>query len=294
MSFNNTQNSYASATTQGMFSTKDCAIVIDAIDEIPVREYTLALAKKIDSSSIKAVSRISQKRICFYLSNTSQVMQITQNNNNELKIGSRVLKIKPLTNATKRIIFSNVFLDVTHQMLHDKLIEYGITPRSSITFIRAGYNDTGLSHINSFRRQVYIDEKDLDKLPSDFKNQANSTTWHIFVSTDIIKCFVCKSESHTSKHCPSNNVNSTETFSNLNKINSDKQKIPESPKPLTSIESKSKKDNPTEETIALDSTTENMDFEEFKTPQDPSSPTKKRPLSVVESTISSLDSNSKS
>ncbi|KAK2574834.1 hypothetical protein KPH14_012937, partial [Odynerus spinipes] len=72
-----------------------------------------------------------------------------------------------------------------------------------------GIDEPGFTHITSFRRQVFIDPDDIEKLPKEFTINYEETLYHIYVSTDKITCFVCKQDGHTAKYCKVNTGNIT-------------------------------------------------------------------------------------
>ena len=86
----NSSQSYSNVTSQS-FPTKECAIVLDSIEGVPVREYTYALARKIDPKLIRSASKISQQRVCFYLTTKEIARQLTQEENNKLTVSSSIL-----------------------------------------------------------------------------------------------------------------------------------------------------------------------------------------------------------
>ncbi|PSN40972.1 hypothetical protein C0J52_22711 [Blattella germanica] len=70
----NPSQSYSTITQSG--PTKDQAIVIEAHDGIPIKDYIYAIGKLTDPTNIRFVSRISNNRICIYLANKKSVEEI--------------------------------------------------------------------------------------------------------------------------------------------------------------------------------------------------------------------------
>ena len=60
--------SYAQITQQIQTPTNEQAIVLDAIEDVPVHDYARAIGKIIPPINIKFISRISHSRVCMYLS----------------------------------------------------------------------------------------------------------------------------------------------------------------------------------------------------------------------------------
>lgn len=60
-------STYAKVTKQDTFPTKEQAIVMDAIDDVPLSEYIVAIRKVINLANIKFASKISMNRFCIIL-----------------------------------------------------------------------------------------------------------------------------------------------------------------------------------------------------------------------------------
>lgn len=198
---------YATAVQQEKCPTKEQAIVLDSIDDLTIEDYCVEIGKFVLPINIKFVSRISQKRVCLYLSTVELadklVLEIKQ-----IKIKEHQLTIQPLYTKTKRILISNVQPLIPSSVIENELASCGITPMSKITHIKASsITTTGFSHLMSFRRQVYIQPEDISKLPETLKISYDDMASWIYFSTDKLICFKCKEEGHTQKFCK-NQLNS--------------------------------------------------------------------------------------
>ena len=189
---------YAHVAQQVQVPTKDLGIVLDSIDGIPVQEYALAVGKIIDPSHIKFISRIFQGRVCLYLNSKETVDKLLETQP-KVKIGSMLLEIRPLMSKAKRIIISNVSPIITNELILEQLSKLGILPCSPISYIRVGISDPRFSHILSFRRQMYINPKDVTKLPPSIPIHCEDTLYYIYLSADKLSCFICKEEDHLAK-----------------------------------------------------------------------------------------------
>lgn len=190
---------YSSMIQQDKFPTNEQAIVFEDIEGLTVQNYTTGLGSLIGKEHVRFVSRTSH-RIVVYLDSKELADKLTENNT-KVNIGSHSLLIRPLITKSKRIIISNVCPIIPHTHIENELAKLNITPASKILFIRAGITEPGYSHVLSFRRQVYIQPGDEDKLPSSLKISYDNSTYWIYFSTQKIVCFLCKEEGHLARYC---------------------------------------------------------------------------------------------
>ena len=184
------------------FPKKEQAIVTDAVDGLQIKDYVLAVRKLIGPQNIKFASRISQGRVCLYLS-TQELADTITALGSKVNIGSHTLPLRLLVSKAKRIILSNVCPIISHSVIEKKLLEFDITPTSQITFLRAGINEPEYAHIMSFRRQMYIKPEDVSKLPESLQINFEDTFYWIYPSSEKLTCFICKGEGHLARHCQS-------------------------------------------------------------------------------------------
>lgn len=197
--------------------TKEQAIIIESHEGITITEYVMAVGELINPSNIRFISRISNGRICIFLS-SKQLVEEMVNKYPKILIKNVSLEIRPLLTKNKRVIISNVCPVIPNYVIEEKLLQIGITPMSSITHIRAGISAPGFSHILSFRRQMYVQAEDFDKLPESLQIQYEGTNYWLYFSSDIPNCFICKSEGHLAKQCPTTN---SETQNNVTSFSTD-------------------------------------------------------------------------
>lgn len=191
------------AASMQSFPTKEQAIVIESHDGITIKEYVIAIGKLTNPSNIRYVSRISNGRICIFLSSKKCVEDLILTNP-KILINNISLEVRPLLTKNKRIILSNVCPVIPNHEIEEKLLKLGVKPTSKITPLRAGLSIPGFSHILSFRRQMYIQNEDFAKLPETIQIEYEGTYYWIYFSTDSPTCFLCKTEGHLAKHCPDN------------------------------------------------------------------------------------------
>ena len=184
------------------FPKKEQAIVTDAVEGLQIKDYVLAVGKLIGPQNIKFASRISQDRVCIYLSSQDLAGKITAPGS-KVNIGSHTLSLRLLVSKAKRIILSNVCPIIPHSVIEKTLLEFDITPTSQITFLRAGIHEPEYAHIMSFRRQMYIKPEDVSKLPESLQINFEDTVYWIYPSSEKLTCFICKEEGHLARHCQS-------------------------------------------------------------------------------------------
>ncbi|KAK2586113.1 hypothetical protein KPH14_008391 [Odynerus spinipes] len=195
--------SYASATANTSFLKKDQAIVIEAIEGTPIKEYISGISKLIKPQDIRFASRISNNRICVYFSSKKVVEEICKYKT--IRIGINDLEVRPLITPSSRIIISNVCPVIPHDTIKEALITKGINLSSNISFLRAGFYEPELNHILSFRRQVYTKPDSLPLLPETMGIEYDGTKYWIYLSTESTTCFLCHKEGHIAKVCPNHN-----------------------------------------------------------------------------------------
>lgn len=198
------QNNYSRAVKQpapNMFPKKDQAIILNTQDELKVADYIIAIGNIVQPKNIIFASRISNNRICVYLSSVEHVNNIVDNHN-IIKIGEHNLTVRRLITPAKRIILSNVCPSIPHKIIEQALQHTNIQPVSPISFLKATYISEEYNHILSFRRQVYIKPDENLQLPPTILIEYEDIAYRIFLCYDDITCFICKNKGHISKQCP--------------------------------------------------------------------------------------------
>lgn len=208
--FNNDSPNYASAIQSKNNIIGEQSILIDSLVDASHEECILALSEIVPTSKIRFSSRIANNRICVYLDSKQTVDKIIESKKC-IVVNHQIIPIRPYVPRNKRIVFSNVHPLIDDSLLETELKKINVKILSPITSVRNGFSSKILSHIISFRRQVYIDPEDLLKVPSRISIDLDDTTFWIYISSDSSACFDCKQEGHIAKNCPNR--------SNLNKNN---------------------------------------------------------------------------
>lgn len=192
---------YAKVTMQSLFPKKENAIIIDSANSAPIVEFIEKLSTKVNPSHIKFASKISNNRLCVYLSSKDVADDLVYNHKN-IVVANQVFPIRPLISRNKRIILSNVCPSIPHQVIEEALLTFGVKTVVPLTFLRAGFNNPNLSHILSFRRQTFVSPDDEHKLPESFQVFMDNVPHWIYVTPDVPICFLCKNQGHIAKNCP--------------------------------------------------------------------------------------------
>lgn len=87
---------FSQVLKNSQFPKKDQAIILNHINELNKVDYARAVANIVDAENIIAISKISNNRICVYLSSKELVDKITANDTIEIQgndVGGRSEKI---------------------------------------------------------------------------------------------------------------------------------------------------------------------------------------------------------
>lgn len=226
-----------------MSPKKEEAIIIDSMEGLSNDDYLDGLESLISIENVRFVSKISGKRVCIFLNSKSLVEQL---NGQKIKVKEHTVSIRPLIEKNKRVVISNVYPMIPHELILDLLKNSGINPVSPMQHIRAGLNKQGRSHVLSFRRQIYIKEEDVPLIPETLKVVYDNTPYWVYLSTESTNCFLCKQSGHVAKQCPEyqetseENLNLTLTKENSTVQHNKPHEVPD----MASINSKGQKRPP--------------------------------------------------
>lgn len=192
--------------------TKKQAIVMHAVESLKLFDYIKALSEIVGPKNILFASKISNQRICIYLSNIEIVDDLIKTYD-KITIGDIEIPIRRLINPAKRIIISNVCPHIPNNIVESALKNLGLKLASPVSHLRAGFPGNEFAHILSFRRQVYISpiQDNNSPLPSTLLISYEDTEYRIFLSDDNMVCFICKEKGHLASNCP----NTTQSHTDL-------------------------------------------------------------------------------
>ena len=116
------KSTYSAVASQLLNLSKEHAIVFDSVSNFTVKDYTLALGKVIGPSNIRFSSRISQGRICFYLSTIDLVNKTVVIREFKLVNDAKeehTVEARPLVSQAKRVTISNVKPEIPNSFLEE-------------------------------------------------------------------------------------------------------------------------------------------------------------------------------
>lgn len=180
---------------------KDQAIIINALPDVQFKQYLIALGSIINPTTIISASRISQQRICVFFNTKENALQLIKNHKT-LRIQNQTTAIRSYITPTHRLLIWAMPV-IPHQMIIDKLKQHGAEPTSDMYNVSAGLNETGFSHIKSFRRFIFVKENH-PTLPESIDITYDNEIHKVFITTDDTKCNKCQKYGHETQNCRSN------------------------------------------------------------------------------------------
>lgn len=194
------RTSYSNVAKTVKFPKKDQAIVFPSKEEFQAKEYVIALGETIGPEHILYAGRMSNNRVCIYLTSKEKVESFITVHGG-INIRDEFITARKLIAPAKRLILSNVQPCIPHYVIEDALKSNGLKLVSSMSFIGFGIPDDRYRHIGSHRRQIYVAEDDSAIFPSSLVITFEGEEYRIFISDDKIICFKCKSEGHVAAKC---------------------------------------------------------------------------------------------
>lgn len=147
---------------------------MNSLEGLTIRDYALGIGSIIGPTNIHYILKISQGRVCTFLS-SEEIARHLVDKQKSVIICTHTIELRAYVSRTKRLILSNVSPLIPCRILEAKFSDHNVTRKSSITYMKSGFNDIGYTHLRSFRRSVYIDPEDVNKLPPTFKSKERRT-----------------------------------------------------------------------------------------------------------------------
>lgn len=194
--------------TQVLFPGKETAVLFPSVDGFTVEAYTRAAAALVGGRNIIAASRISHGRICIYLATKAVVDEFLADHGG-ITITDVFVPARRLKTPAERLVLSNVAPCIPHAVLEAEIARlYAVV--SPMSFVSLGIRDPALSHVISFRRQVYVVRNEQDVVPDSFLVAYDGESYRIFASFDDVRCYRCKGHGHLSRRCPTLQADATQ------------------------------------------------------------------------------------
>lgn len=210
---------------------KEQGLSVDAFDNSTVDDYLTAIRQKLpENSSVTHISRITKGRVGFFVESVKTAEYLLTAENNILTVCGRNTFIRPLYEKAKRVIISNVSPILPNKYILQKLRDMGVIPKSKITLVKAGSQDPENKNVHSWRRQMFVDADDVDKLPGSATFNYMDINFHIFFTTQSMTCFFCKEAGHLVKNCP---AYAAQQQKQLSQLNEEPPILPAASTPLT-------------------------------------------------------------
>lgn len=184
-----------------VYPRKDQAIILNSIDGVPIKDYIVSLGKAVQPKNILFASRISNNRVCIYLTSKDIVTKFMTDHGG-ITIGDIFISSRRLITPARRVILSGVSPCIPHEVIEQVLQENNVKTVSPVSYVGVGLGLPEYSHVYSFRRQVFIVPDDSVSLPSSLIVNFDEDSFRIFLATDELRCFSCKEVGHISKNCP--------------------------------------------------------------------------------------------
>ncbi|KAI5756508.1 hypothetical protein M8J77_025578 [Diaphorina citri] len=177
--------------------SKKCAIILPNDEATTVDKYFIAVGEIVGFKNIVYGGKTGQRMI-MHLMNEELVESFIQDHDHVLINGEK-FPVKKLVNPGFKILFNHVNPSITNDVLYAEISKYA-HPVSPMTYVHSGLRDERLSHIFSYRRQIFVQDK--DAVPNSITVTQNGETNTIYLTVDNMKCYSCGQEGHAVRMCP--------------------------------------------------------------------------------------------
>ncbi len=167
--------------------------------QVSVEDCLIAVSASVGGANIRSASRINKATV-FFLTEIQIVNDLIETG---LIIKDTFVPVLPLSSPSKKVVLSNVPPFVKNEKLEQILQRYGKIV-SPIKMIPLGCKNPDIKHVMSFRRQAFmILNSQSDPLNLSATLSIDGKDYTIFISSDLMRCFVCGDFGHIRQTCPS-------------------------------------------------------------------------------------------
>lgn len=249
----NEPKSFSNTVKASLFPRKEQAIIYPAIDGLQVRDYVVETGKIVGPKNILFASRMSNNRICIYLTTKTLVESFVEKEGG-ITINDIYIPVRKLIIPARRFIVSNVSPCIPHHVLEERLKNEGVKLVSPVSFMGAGIGVDEYRHVLSFRRQFFATEDTTSSIPPTLLIKYDDEEYRVFLTDDQLKCFRCKEVGHVAAKCQYQLIETVSTFTSQRNPN-------KRPPPSSSVPDEVPY-SPTEEDTPQNSRESNMDVTE--------------------------------
>jgi len=166
---------------------------------VTVEAIVMVIGNIIGFEKVRAASRMN-KRVIIFVSDEAFVAPIVEQGL-ALDSGTFVMAY-PLDSCAQKVVISNLPPFLKNDLILSALQRYGDCV-SPLIMLPVGFKDKRVSHVMSFRRQVFmVLKKEYASLNVTMKFTSNGHNYQVYVSTDTLKCFGCGAIGHMKQFCP--------------------------------------------------------------------------------------------
>nr|CAI5825573.1 unnamed protein product [Callosobruchus analis] len=207
---NNSLQTYSNALVQPAFKyhNEEQAIIFNAIEEARIQDYLLRLGPIVNPKNILFCSRISNDRLCVYLSSKSCVDKFLAEPG-EILVQDENVKARCLVTPSDRLVISNVCPTISNAVIKNALEQLDLQLLRPIPFLRIRSTLPEYSHIFSFRRVTYVAPKGTMNIPESIEITYEGLKYRVFLSLYSQTSFKYKQGGHIAAQCPTTIQQST-------------------------------------------------------------------------------------
>lgn len=98
----------------------DQGLIMDCVDNLTMTDYACAIGNIVDPKNVVSAAKMSNNRICVYVTNKHLVAEITDKYQT-IDINNQTVNMRPLISRLKKVIFSNVPTDIPNCIIENVL-----------------------------------------------------------------------------------------------------------------------------------------------------------------------------